>query len=45
VGLKQNSAGPEDQVFIILDRPFVFAIVDNKTKLPIFIGSLMDPAA
>jgi serpin B len=45
VGVKLNSAGPEDQVFIILDRPFVFAIVDNKTKLPIFIGSLMDPAA
>ncbi|WP_312371943.1 serpin family protein [Lachnoclostridium sp.] len=25
-----------------LDRPFVFAIVDNKTNLPIFIGTVKD---
>jgi serpin B len=25
-----------------LDRPFLFAIVDNKTNLPIFIGIVMD---
>lgn len=25
-----------------LDRPFVYAIIDNKTDLPIFIGTVMD---
>ncbi|WP_236617209.1 serpin family protein [Thermoanaerobacter kivui] len=24
-----------------LDRPFVYAIIDNKTNLPIFIGTVM----
>ncbi len=27
---------------VILNRPFVFMIIDNTTKLPIFIGNLMD---
>ena len=27
---------------VILDRPFVYAIVDNKTKLPVFIGTVND---
>ncbi len=25
-----------------LDRPFLFAIIDNNTKLPIFLGTVMD---
>ncbi|WP_312371941.1 serpin family protein [Lachnoclostridium sp.] len=25
-----------------LDRPFLFVIVDNKTKIPIFLGTVMD---
>jgi serpin B len=28
--------------FVILDRPFVFAIIDNSTNLPIFIGTLLE---
>jgi len=27
---------------VILDRPFVFAIIDNATSLPIFIGTLLE---
>ena len=27
---------------VILDRPFVYAIIDNTTKLPIFLGTVMD---
>ncbi len=29
------------QTEVILNRPFVFMIIDNTTKLPIFIGNLM----
>ena len=28
---------------ITLNRPFVYAIIDNETKLPIFIGVMMNP--
>jgi serpin B len=28
---------------IILNRPFVYAIVDNETKLPLFIGTMVEP--
>jgi len=28
---------------IILDRPFLYAIIDNETGLPIFIGTVMNP--
>lgn len=27
---------------VIIDRPFVYMIIDNKTNLPIFIGTVMD---
>lgn len=27
---------------IILDRPFIYAIIENETKLPIFIGAIMN---
>ena len=27
---------------VILDRPFIYMIVDNRTNLPIFIGAVMD---
>ena len=30
---------------VILDRPFLYAIVDKETDLPIFIGIVEDPAA
>ena len=28
---------------IILNRPFVYAIIDNETNLPVFIGTMMKP--
>ncbi|MCR4904849.1 MAG: S-layer homology domain-containing protein [Clostridiales bacterium] len=30
---------------VILDRPFVYMLVDCETNTPIFIGALMDPAS
>ena len=27
---------------VVLDRPFVYAIIENETKLPIFIGTVMN---
>ena len=35
-----ESEGPEDIIYITLDRPFLYMIVDNATNLPIFIGTL-----
>ena len=32
---------PEEPKVVHLDRPFVYAIIDNATSLPIFIGTLM----
>ncbi|MCL2676209.1 MAG: serine protease, partial [Firmicutes bacterium] len=28
-------------ISVILDRPFVFAIIDNATSLPIFMGTVL----
>lgn len=28
---------------IILNRPFVYAIIDNETNLPVFMGTMMNP--
>lgn len=41
VEMKDESA-VMDMKTVKLDRPFVYAIIDNKTKLPIFIGTLID---
>ncbi|WP_373463347.1 serpin family protein, partial [Herbivorax sp. ANBcel31] len=30
--------------YIIFNRPFVFAIVNNDTNLPLFIGTMMNPS-
>jgi serpin B len=35
---KECSAAPEERLFVYLDRPFVYAIVDNQTGLPLFWG-------
>jgi len=34
-----------NNVYVTLNRPFVYAIVDNATNLPIFIGVLMEPVS
>ena len=41
VALKETGAAPVDPVQIYLDRPFVYMIIDNETKLPLFIGAAM----
>ena len=38
-GMKCMSAEPNEPLYITLDRPFVYAIIDNDHKLPIFIGA------
>ena len=38
-----DEAAPEEPKHVNLDRPFLFMIVDNEHKLPVFIGYVMDP--
>jgi len=38
----KNTAAVEAGKTVILNRPFVYAIIDNSTNLPIFIGTVMD---
>ncbi len=33
---------PEERKEVVLNRPFVYAIMDNNTNLPIFIGTVTD---
>ena len=35
------AAPPEDLKTVILDRPFVYMIVENQTEIPVFIGTVM----
>lgn len=38
ITMECGSAAPMESYTVILDRPFVYAIVDNTTGLPLFIG-------
>ncbi len=40
--IKCGSAAPMDPINIYLDRPFVYAIVDNATGLPMFVGVVVN---
>lgn len=42
IGTVETSCAPEEKKYlhIKLDHPFVYAIVDNKTNVPIFIGTM-----
>ena len=40
IGEMATSVGPGNTVEIVLDRPFVYAIISLKDDLPLFIGSL-----
>ena len=42
VGSVDSGSMPIYQLTITLDRPFVYMIIENETKLPIFIGTVMD---
>ena len=37
-----KSAALPKEYEVIIDRPFVYMIIDNKTNLPIFIGTVME---
>ncbi|MBQ9150707.1 MAG: serpin family protein [Clostridia bacterium] len=37
-----KAAAPEEMKYVYLDRPFVYAIVDNATGLPLFVGVVTD---
>ena len=37
-GMNKSSAMIEDQKTVYLDRPFLYAIADNNTGLPLFLG-------
>jgi len=36
-------SAPAELKIVRLDRPFVYAIIDNSTNLPVFIGTVMNP--
>jgi serpin B len=36
---------PPPAVTMVVDRPFLFAIVDSTTGLPLFLGQVSHPAA
>jgi serpin B len=36
---------PQEMESVILNRPFIYAIIENDTKLPVFIGVLNNPNA
>lgn len=42
-GAKADHSEPEHKE-VILDRPFVFAIMDSYSTLPVFIGTVCDPS-
>lgn len=42
VAMSSGAAAPHETVMTVrLDRPFVYAIIDNATNLPVFIGTLL----
>jgi len=41
VAMDAGGMMPQDIKTVRLDRPFVYAIIDNATNLPVFIGTLM----
>lgn len=42
VEMNAESAAPEDSYLVKLDRPFVYAIIDCSTQLPVFLGAVSD---
>ncbi len=40
IEMQDNSAEMAEKI-VMLDRPFVYAIIDNSTNLPVFIGTVM----
>lgn len=44
VDMRKEAYKFEMKKCITLNRPFVYAIIDNKTKLPIFMGTVINPS-
>lgn len=42
IGCKAMDPGALDPLYITLDRPFVYAIIDHENKLPIFLGAAVN---
>lgn len=42
VGMTDGAAGIEDFKEVVLNRPFVYMIIDGEANLPLFIGAMMD---
>lgn len=42
VGMTDGAAGIEDFKEVVLNRPFVYMIIDCEANLPLFIGAMMD---
>lgn len=42
VDMKAGSAAPEQNYTVFLDRPFLYAIIDTATSLPLFMGTMTD---
>ncbi|MBR6410724.1 MAG: serpin family protein [Clostridia bacterium] len=40
---RESSTKPEEKPKVILNRPFVYAIVDTANMLPVFIGTVTNP--
>ncbi len=41
--VEMQALGMLESKTVVLDRPFVYAIVDNATDLPVFVGAVVDP--
>ena len=37
-----DGESPEEPMNLFLDRPFVYMLIDCKTNIPFFIGTMMD---
>ncbi|MDX9934504.1 MAG: serpin family protein [Sphaerochaetaceae bacterium] len=45
VVMKATAMAPQEIKRIVFDRPFLYAIIDRTTELPLFIGILDKPVA
>jgi len=43
VVIVKDEGAPVEIKTVTLDRPFVYAIIDNSTNLPVFIGTVLNP--
>ncbi|WP_242941671.1 serpin family protein [Parasporobacterium paucivorans] len=41
--VEMGVTGTSEKKYVILDRPFIYAILDNDTNLPVFMGTVVSP--